>query len=890
MLNVFKITLGKREFFSLACIAIIGTITILAGSMLETIGSREIADPIVVELSTVGGKSLDSTHVFFRLARSGTLGELTRTKTENHQWHYENIFIENLFLSVSEADLANTESVSISIGDKQMTFSESEIADEWREKDISAISHFLEADELGSVRLFQVPADIRSSTSHLPFLIFKRIINWGGDIEFFVAPTKNSMLPIGAFLFVLVAITIIIKRYDPSKTENFNSSEEMRGYLQIVYTVVSAVIIVIVLAILIAFIYKPDVTELYQVINETYIKNTIGSFAPEPLEQLLVVTLIPLSAPIIFFSYLFWRGLLRKITDRTLGGLYSITNTLVPAGIFALAYLGLALADFLYLSGNILSNSVGKYIFILVLFPVIFYFFYTRHQALETPDYYIRFTGNTLLAVSFLFIFTTSIQSTNAPIADFHFNPILYPISQLVTGKLLLIDVPSIYGLYPVFIAPLTKFFGFSSLSISAVFATLICISYFSLFLFMRKVISNTALIYSGMFAVLLYSYFANVIHLEDFPYYQYWPIRILFPTLFLVLLAKFLQNENRFYYIALLITAGLGVLWNIDSGIIVLISLIVVLSYHEFSKSNSIQLLARKISTHILIIIGTTVLSWVIFVIYTHNQSGLIPELSALIQYQKIFVSGYFLIPLPPPLHIWASIILVYLIGLTLSVRALLQEKITYLDKLITALSIMGLGLFIYYTGRSHDYSLFGPSFPALVLLAIYGDMLFSKIQKLRTLTLGDGLLFGFVLFILVAAPVSILLNIPMYAEEARSGASRIFASTPTKHSKNIDFIRNNTALGKPALILAQNADGLYYGESGVRSAIDSPSTTDLFMLKEVEVIINFLSDNTSVPVFISEPQSWLDNIDPRINPLIDQLYIAVQHSEAGLIMFIPR
>jgi hypothetical protein len=859
----------------------------MAGQMIKTVGSREIAKPITIELSSVDGQAIESVHVFFELARSGTVGELIRSKTDRQEWHYENVFIAGLFLSVTEADLKNIKDLKINIGDKQMIFSGSDIASAWSENDTSSIRHFLPAAELNSTKFFEAPAHVSRPTSQLPLPIFREIINWGGDTEFFAAPAKRSALPVAAFLIALLSITTIILR---GGSANVPTTNEAREYLQIAYTVASTVLVALLAAILTTLIYEPNTTALYRSINDIFIKTAVGAFAPESLEQLLVVTFIPLSAPVIFCLYFFWRQVLGKLKDVTLGRLHEITTILVPAVLFAFTYVGLALADFVYLSGSIYRDDVGKYAFILVLFPILFYFFYARRETMKSLQYPIRFAGNALLAIVFVIIFTTALQSIHAPTDDFHLNPILYPISQLLAGKFLLVDVPSIYGLYPMFIAPIINIFDFSLLAISVVFATLICLSYFALFLFMRKAITNSVLLYSGLFAVLLYSYFAVTIHLGDFPYYQYWPIRLLFPALFLALVAKFLQSEDRYSYIALLATVTAGLLWNLDSGIIVLLSLIAVLIYHEFCKTNSWSERGWRIGVQVLTIAGLTVLSLAAFSLYTYILSGAIPPLSALTQYQKMFAAGYFMIPMPPPLHIWASIIVVYLIGLTLSIRALVLNRITYRDKLITAISILGLGLFTYYTGRSHDYSLFGPSFPALVLVAIFGDMLFARIQKVRQPMLGDGLLFAFVFLILIAAPVSLVQNVPKYVTEARAGAARITTKAETSHSQNIAFIRENTVAGEATLILAQNADGLYYGESQTKAAVDLPSTTDLFMLKEVAVIVEFLSENESTPVFTVGSRSWLDKLDPQINSLIDDKYTAGKTNENGSVMFVPR
>jgi hypothetical protein len=78
--------------------------------------------------------------------------------------------------------------------------------------------------------------------------------------------------------------------------------------------------------------------------------------------------------------------------------------------------------------------------------------------------------------------------------------------------------------------------------------------------------------------------------------------------------------------------------------------------------------------------------------------------------------VAGYLNIPMVPPPHTWAIILLVYLIGLLSVAKALAKNEVNYTSKIIFFSCILGLGLFAYYEGQSSDITLFRTSYPAIV------------------------------------------------------------------------------------------------------------------------------------------------------------------------------
>jgi predicted branched-subunit amino acid permease len=66
----------------------------------------------------------------------------------------------------------------------------------------------------------------------------------------------------------------------------------------------------------------------------------------------------------------------------------------------------------------------------------------------------------------------------------------------------------------------------------------------------------------------------------ED-PYFQYYPIRTIFPALLILMSSGYFLNEKRYKYLAISIVCSLAVLWNAETGIIVLLSWIGAVVYN---------------------------------------------------------------------------------------------------------------------------------------------------------------------------------------------------------------------------------------------------------------------------------------------------------------------
>ncbi len=90
-----------------------------------------------------------------------------------------------------------------------------------------------------------------------------------------------------------------------------------------------------------------------------------------------------------------------------------------------------------------------------------------------------------------------------------HFDPVIYPLAQVVAGKTLLVDCAPLYGLYPHFLQPLFRIFPLGVYSLTLVMASLLVACLAAMWLFLRTVTRNRFVFLAGFTAVAFYSYVA---------------------------------------------------------------------------------------------------------------------------------------------------------------------------------------------------------------------------------------------------------------------------------------------------------------------------------------------------------------------------------------------
>ena len=153
-----------------------------------------------------------------------------------------------------------------------------------------------------------------------------------------------------------------------------------------------------------------------------------------------------------------------------------------------------------------------------------------------------------------------------------HLEPVLYSVSQVVAGKTLLSDLPAQYGLYAELLRPVFTLTGLSVLKFTLLLTTLQAVS--SLML----ATTAAALVQSKLLKSLLVLTFCWILGSTwmcgyasplGYEYFQVWPIRFAFPAISVWL---FVRARRRDFPTTMLVLAGalagLGLVWNLDSGV----------------------------------------------------------------------------------------------------------------------------------------------------------------------------------------------------------------------------------------------------------------------------------------------------------------------------------
>jgi len=621
--------------------------------------------------------------------------------------------------------------------------------------------------------------------------------------------------------------------------------------------------------------------------------------APEPVEFIQYV-LGTLCVPIfLWLSYVIARHFVgRTIKSVQVPRIYLISLILEIGILIWVIYKSLQTSDFLYVRGFAGSDSI------LFLYPL-------EYSVLIFPilmilGFYVASAKMVKMLTWLFFIYLiTAILAFNIhnleriiPYAH-HFNVVFYPVSQILQCKTLLVNLNAQYGLYGHLLEPLFRILGLNVLNFSIVMALLVASGFYFIFLFLKRTVENNIIVLLGFTSVSYYTYFIHKVRVDGGadPYFQYTPIRFLFPCLILYLSVIYFKGQSKSVYYFTFIASSLTILWNLETGIVVFASWLISVVYFEFLHITNYRLLIKNILK--IIITGAAILCTVVslYVFYTYLRSGLFPDSGQAIFYQKMFSTlGLSTLPMPSPPHYWNIVIFIYLVGLLSSLKALYKQKNSHhpcvKQMAIFISSIMGIGLFSYYQGRSHDYNLLMVPYHAFLVLALFADSLMNDLKKSKLDCIShQSLLLIVILYFFSNSLFSLLYHTDQLFNTIKVGVDtlRYPLQNTSPVSKNVAFIKQHSHPGESILILASDdSEGIYYGESQTRSIIDIPSSVEWILKRDIEQIVTFLETNISNKVFVYPAKDYNLHYE-AINQVLKTRYEVVAQSEGGMALLRP-
>jgi hypothetical protein len=305
-----------------------------------------------------------------------------------------------------------------------------------------------------------------------------------------------------------------------------------------------------------------------------------------------------------------------------------------------------------------------------------------------------------------------------------HFDLLLGAVNQTLHGRTVLVDTVSQYGiLYPYVAALILAPFKLTAWHVEMFFAAMGLAAMIFLYLAVARKTglgSPLSLVFFVGILGVSHPFVGAALHSFKPPvvYYQYFPLRVVCGSFFLWFVSLYFSRKSRGLMIFGYAAAGTSLLWNGDTGAVILIAWTGTLLFDTLAENaSSFRKILRGGAMHVLLCGLTLLLAFGLYGLFAWLRSGQFANFEAAYLYQRIFfAAGYFTYPMNPR-EIWQPLMLVYLVTIFLCMRRLLQKNVDATVKWYFFIALYGLGIFSYYQGRSHIWCLSPVVYPAAML-----------------------------------------------------------------------------------------------------------------------------------------------------------------------------
>lgn len=473
---------------------------------------------------------------------------------------------------------------------------------------------------------------------------------------------------------------------------------------------------------------------------------------------------------------------------------------------------------------------------------------------------WVRWTGWAVMLVTAVWVVRVSLFDERHPTASsYHFNAFFSAMVGVHQGRPLLVDSANQYGCYPQLLGPFFRLAGLDVGAVSLVFAALTAASYLAVWAGLVRVCRNPWIALLGCLAVVFFNWLMPMYLLGLDVYFQYRPLRILFPMLAFASAVHTYHHTSRRWYWLTLLGLAVGLLWNLDAGVPAVVA---------WLGGRALHAIARRPGWNAVRVIGTDVLAAaaaVLAVVTAYVGAvflayGAVPDLGRLLVFQRVFyLTGFFMLPMPFP-GTWVPVAVVYLSGFYFAVRSALAGDVSPRAQAAFVLSVLGIAGFAYYQGRSHPFVLFLAAWPALPLAAVLLDELVSRPRRLlRPLHLTAA---GMILWTLLGAAVGIPVRLP---DIDRLSADKSHQGEDDSTGRFAEFIRRHAEPGEEVFIFSIR-DGVLHHRTGT-SSIAPCSFNELLRTADVAEVNRRFAAGRGTKLFVDRGCTVDDELLVRLH-----------------------
>lgn len=420
-----------------------------------------------------------------------------------------------------------------------------------------------------------------------------------------------------------------------------------------------------------------------------------------------------------------------------------------------------------------------------------------------------------------------------------HYEAVTSAMVRITGGSTCLVDVIPQYGCSGEWLAPWFRLVGSGVFALTTTLVVLTIAGLAATMHFAAGLLRHPMLL-AGCLLSLTIVVALNLVYDVNDPIFQYFPIRFLFPALSLVLASWYQRTPGVLRSFALGAFAGVALTWNLESGVAVTGALAFLVSLGQFTARPWVIWRHLAVLTLRLLTFAAGILLLLfLFKLYLAGKSGVEPDLTKYVLFQRVFyLIGFGMIPISPFPDYWALYVgLLFATGLLAALHAgSVHDARDRNLELATYLAVLGTGLFLYYTGRSHLLVLRLVAWPATILFFFLLERAWDESRMPRNRrALGATAFLGCLLpaaFLAMTMPsvVTLALSVrnPPQAENAMI-------------REDLDFIRAHAAPAERVAIVAINQSVLY-GETGMRATLSGPGVAEMIRVADRDAQVDAL------------------------------------------------
>jgi len=467
-----------------------------------------------------------------------------------------------------------------------------------------------------------------------------------------------------------------------------------------------------------------------------------------------------------------------------------------------------------------------------------------------------------------------------------HFNAIAHALSQVTSGHHLLTHFSHLYGGYVEFLGPLLALFPRRIETLLLPFGLLNALATLGFLLTARIVIRHPLLFLITGLGFVGYGYFGPGASGDC--YYQYEPIRTLFPSWGLLAATLYFRRPSGFQYGLVSGLAALAPLWNFDTGIVLWAGWTTTLAAHQLGGRRPIQAL-KQIGRQAMLLVGIAIG----FLFYLRLVSGVWPDPGLFFAYQKLVLkSGYLCVGVLFP-DVWVIILAIYLLGLVTAFHFYRKQQASWKTDFLLMTSLLGIGLLLYFFGRSAESNLTGVAYPVILLLGVFlneARLLISR-QKLPQITWA----FLLPLWAMICWEVVIFaLALPELLGQGGRTLAAWNHRSETPFEINAAFVEKAVLPGEQVFMLS-NQSGFYHFLSGTVCPINTPGPGELIDAPSMKLLIAGLNSGQFSKLVVDdnfyEVGTYRPDFYRRIHEAIATRYRSVATSATGQVtLYVPR